>query len=1206
MLKNIQNSMGWQILANGLSHGVIIVDSKYQILFWNQWMEKNTGILEKDITGMNIFKTYPEISVRKKERYLINCIEKRIPVFLSPYLHKYFIPVEIINEGGSTYMIQNVKIYPAIDNGESMGAVIIIEDVTEQICHENELQKYRENLEKLVEEQTAELRLFKTIIESSHEAVAVCDAEGKLVYINPAHEKLFGRTLEEANRMNYRDYYPQESIEILNNEVAPAIAEGKSWEGELDVYDTKGRLFPLWERAGRILDDNGKMLYRFGFMHDITDRRQMEIMLRENERKYRELIQNARSIILKISWDDKILFFNEYAQEFFGYSESEVINKNVVGTIFLKRDINASEPPRIVFHKTEKYVHIENENICKNGKQVWVSWIHKPVFDEQGNIVEFLSVGTDITARKKAEDSLRKSEESLRESQDRIKLALEGTDMGIWDWYLDSSDIYLDDNWIRILGYEPGERSFDFDWLTASIHPDSLPVFKNAMSDYLNGKKKYYELEYQLKSKSEGWKWIWARGICVKYDEQGKPLRIIGTLRDITEQRKLEESLQKNRKLLQEIIDNSGAMIFVKDSDGLYILANKVCEQIIGLPKEEILGKNDYQIHITEVADKITANYMQVLETGESMLLEETFMIRGKEYNFLTSKIPLYDNDNKPYAVCGVAADITQLKHIEKELAKAKEAAERANRVKSEFLANMSHEIRTPMNAILGYSNLLSKLVSEEKEKKYLEIIQTSGKNLLSLINDVLDLSKIEAGKLDIIRKPVSLNTLFKEIRNIFEIKTKEKGVSFILETDPEIPGSLMLDEIRLRQILFNVVGNAVKFTEQGYVKLSAILNVGATPCGCPAPVGSSLSPVGSSLRLEPTNGKINLILKIEDTGIGISEDHKESIFNPFEQQKGQGSKYGGTGLGLTISKRLIEMMNGNISFISEVGRGTVFILELRDVEISPEVPEKPDTGIQIHKFSDFKGANILLAEDNHYNIALIKAILEPENIRVTEALNGEQAIEKLKNFKPDLILMDMKMPVMDGYRATEIIKADPDTMNIPVIALTADVIKANQERIQEIGCGGFVAKPVDENLLFAELMKFLPYHSDDRNHQNCALKTSDVVGSSLGLDVGSSLGLEPSLELQYKNITLVINMLSNELMNEWEQMKDTLILDKWIDFGKKIKELGIQNNISLLSDYGEKIIDNADDFNIIELKKRIVEYPEIVEIIKKAGGKYE
>jgi len=1043
MLKNIQSSLGWQILADGLSHGVVVVDSEYHILFWNQWMEKNTGILEKDIKNLNIFEAYPEISVRKKEKYLINCIEKKIPAFLSPYFHKYFIPVEVTNEGISRYMIQNVKIYPAVDNGESVGAVIIIEDVTEQICHENELQKYRENLEKLVEEQTAELRLFKTIIESSQEAIAISDSEGKLFYINPAHEKLFGRTLEEAKKLNYRDYYPGESIEILNNEAVPAIAKGESWEGELDVYDAKGRLFPLWERAGAILDDKGKMLYGFGFMHDIIERREIEILLRESEQKYRELIQNARSIIIKISWDDKILFFNEYAQEFFGYSESEVINKNVVETIFLKRDINApylSESPHIVFQKTEKYVHIENENICKNGKRVWVSWIHKPVFDEHGNIIEFLSVGTDITARKKAEDALRKS-----------------------------------------------------------------------------------------------------------------------------------------RKLLQDIIDNTGAMIFVKDSNGLYILVNKVYEHICGLSKEEILGKNDYKIHIPQVAEKVIKDDRRVLETGESLIVEETFIIRGKEYNFFTSKIPLYDNDNKPYAVCGVAADITGLKQAEKELAKAKEAAEKANRVKSEFLANMSHEIRTPMNAILGYSNLLSKMISEEKEKKYLEIIQTSGKNLLFLINDILDLSKIEAGKLDIIRKPVSLNKLFNEIRNIFEIKTKEKGVSFIMEKEPEIPDILMLDEIRLRQILFNLVGNAVKFTEQGYVKLSA-----------------KIKKSSEVFKTSELSSRIDLTLKIEDTGIGISEDQTEIIFNPFEQQKENRSKYGGTGLGLTITKHLTEMMNGKISLISEVGKGTVFILELLDVEISPAIVEKPDTGIHICKYLDFKGANILLAEDNHYNIALIKAILEPENIRVTEALNGEQAIEKLKNFKPDLILMDMKMPVMDGYKATEIIKSDPDTMDIPVIAMTADVVKENRERIQRVGCNGFLAKPVDENLLFAELMKFLPYNSDDSSHQNFVLKTSEVSS-----DFGS-------LTLQYKNIAPVINILSTELMDEWEQMKDMLILNKWIDFGKKIKDLGRENNIPFLTDYGEKIIDNADDFNIIELKQRIMEYPEIVKTVKKAGGKNE
>lgn len=506
-----------------------------------------------------------------------------------------------------------------------------------------------------------------------------------------------------------------------------------------------------------------------------------------------------------------------------------------------------------------------------------------------------------------------------------------------------------------------------------------------------------------------------------------------------------------------------------------------------------------------------------------------------------------------------------------RDLLAAKEQAEMADRAKSTFLANMSHEIRTPMNSILGYSRLSSKLAADKKQKEFLDIVETSGRNLLALIDDILDLSKIEAGKMELAYQPMNPNTLFNEIENIFRIKTKEKGIEFIVQVDPEIPASLLMDETRLRQILFNVVGNAVKFTDEGYVKLSI-----------------------RKIAFSAETSRITLVFTVEDTGIGIPGDQIESIFEAFEQQKEQSSRYGGTGLGLAITKRLVEMMKGKLSVTSQPGKGTIFTIQLQDVEVSylqvtPEKPEMPR-----YDFMDFREAVVLVVEDNRYNLELVKTLLEAQNIRVEGALNGKEAVDRLQveQLRPDLILMDMKTPVMDGHQATKIIKSDPQLKHIPVIALTAETLKDQRERAKADGCDGFLPKPLEERQLFSELMRYLPYEPKQ--------PPGDVQARGTGLE-------EADVDLSAlsgQQVSQIVTQLSTRLMDRWKELGDSLILDQWKDFAGEIKQLGEKFEVLSLVNYAERMIDSVSYLNIIELKKTIHSYPGLVDAIKAKGVK--
>jgi PAS domain S-box-containing protein len=499
--------------------------------------------------------------------------------------------------------------------------------------------------------------------------------------------------------------------------------------------------------------------------------------------------------------------------------------------------------------------------------------------------------------------------------------------------------------------------------------------------------------------------------------------------------------------------------LLVLDPQGRIVLANQAFGEVVGQRGDDLIGKPATSFHWTNQAEARfhSAETPWAASLADARVRHNVMMYLadagGKRRAFMVNCSPVPGAGGKPAGVLVSLDDVTELEEKEIELRLARDDAQAANRAKSDFLANMSHEIRTPMNAILGFTELLRRGYqhSAQDARKYLDIIHGSGKHLLELINDILDLSKVEAGRLDVERIPCAAHGVVQEVVRIMNVRAQEKGVALRVEFAQALPATVLTDASRLRQIVTNLVGNALKFTSQGAVNVV--------------------------MRMQSTQPDAALVIDITDTGIGIAADKLEAIFEPFVQAEASTTRqFGGTGLGLAISRRFARALGGDVTVTSVVGQGSTFhvTIETGALDGVPRLePAALAAAGEVHGVEDaapwqFAPAHVLVVDDGAENRELVRLVLEATGLRVSQAEHGAAALDHMAREGADLVLMDVQMPVMDGYTATRLLRERGS--RVPVLALTAHAMKGFEHEIEAAGFTGFLTKPVDIDRMLAQL----------------------------------------------------------------------------------------------------------------------------------------
>ena len=1000
-----------------------------------------------DFVGKPLFDVLPELETQGFKA-LMDAVMQSGTTYYGNAWEFYINKNNISTLGYYNFIIQQLK---AADE-TATGIIVVANEITEQILARKKVEESEKNLQ--------------DVFYQAPTAIAILEGVNhKYVLANSLYQKMISRTEEQLLGKTVKEVFPEleasgafEIFDTVFNTGEPFLAP--EFETTIDRFNDGSPHTAYYNFSLKPLKTGEKITSLMVVAYDITEQILASRKIEESEHRYHNLVYTSPYMIAIFKGEDMIIdIANDSILQSWGKGK-DIIGKPLFEVIpevieqgFDKLLLNV--------YKTGQPIHAYETpvTLLRNGKQelMHYNFIYQAQRNVYGEIEGVAVLANEVTPQVEAKIKIIESEERFRSLADNIPLnvfTIEPTaeaNISYWNKY-----------WLDYTG-QTIEEALGRAW-DGIVHPDDVQSIMDVYVPAFEARQPYYLSGFRVKRHDGEYRWFAVQSN-PRYLPNGEFMGYIGVGLDIHEQKLAEEALKQSEAHFRLLANLMPTKISNASADGGITYFNKHWLDFSGFSFEELRDFGYHQImHPDEIAEFQT-RFQNAASTLTDLAMEMQFKNTEGDYIWhLHIASPIKDEKGNLKMWISVTTDISEqikirdtnlsiyekhaneLKHA-KELAElARLKAEEAVKFKQQFLSNMSHEIRTPLNSILGFTNVLLKTELGEKQKDFVQAIKTSSHSLTSLINDILDLAKVDAGKMTFVKQPFDMQKSIKSILHSFDLKLKEKNLEFRIKYDSEIPSIVVGDSVRLNQIILNLMSNAIKFTHKGKIALNI-------------------------KQLSEDEENVSIQFTVSDTGIGIADNKIDLIFNLFEQADiSTSSSYGGTGLGLAIVKQLIEFQGGSISVSSKIGEGSTFSFMLPFGKTNMKTEEETET---LKLDSKIKNLRVLVAEDVALNQLLIKIILSDFGFEHDVVSNGKMAIEKLQTNTYDIILMDLQMPEMSGFEATEYIRKTMKS-NIPIIALTADVTTVDIDKCKEFGMDDYLSKPIIENQLYSKIVELV------------------------------------------------------------------------------------------------------------------------------------